>query len=51
MSDLQEQASNAHAQLFRDPPPRDGSIDDRKPIDEVYFHEDGEGCYLVRSPR
>ncbi len=36
--------ASAYGQLFREPPPRSGEIDNRKPINEVWIHDEGPDC-------
>lgn len=39
--------ATAYGQLFREPPPKPGEIDNRKPFNEVWLHGDGDDCVLL----
>jgi hypothetical protein len=41
--------ATAYGQVFREPAPRLPEIDTRKPIDELWLHDDGTQCSRVSN--
>jgi len=39
-----QKMANGHGWLFKEPPPTSPVLENRKPIGEVFIHEDGGDC-------
>ena len=42
-----QRPATGHGWLFKDSPPTVPALDKRKPIGEVFIHDDGEDCTIL----
>ncbi len=42
-----QRAASGHGWLFKESPPTSPALDKRKPIGEVFLHDDGEDCVIL----
>jgi hypothetical protein len=42
-----QRVASAHGWLFKEPPPTSPTIDTRKPIGEVFIHDEGNDCVIL----
>jgi hypothetical protein len=46
-SHCKQRVASGHGWLFKEPTPKSPALDKRKPIGEVFIHDDGEDCVLL----
>ena len=42
-----QRAASGHGWLFKEPPPTSPALDRRKPVGEVFTHDDGGDCVIL----
>jgi hypothetical protein len=45
----QQRSATGHGWLFKDPPPSSPEEDKRRPVGEVFVHDDAEDCVVLGS--